>query len=41
VDVYTELKDQGWLFADESHFTDEGHQVAASLLAIELLPFFD
>ena len=41
VDVYSFFKDRGTLFADESHFTDEGHRLAAGFIAdgiLALLP---
>ena len=33
VDVYSVFKDRGTFFADESHFTDEGHHLAARFIA--------
>lgn len=38
VDVYSFFKELDHLFADESHFTDEGHQLAAGILAKHLRP---
>jgi len=38
VDLYSELKGQDDLFADESHFTTAGHELAAELIVDRLLP---
>jgi lysophospholipase L1-like esterase len=38
IDVYTVFKDAHSLFADESHFTEEGHRAAASFIRRSLLP---
>jgi lysophospholipase L1-like esterase len=37
VDLYTSFRDANQLFADESHFTKEGHRQAAALIAQHLL----
>lgn len=39
VDVYTLFKGQDQYFADESHFTQEGHARAADLIGERILPF--
>lgn len=41
IDVYTYFKDRNALFADESHFTEEGHRAAAAVIAQELSPYLD
>jgi len=38
VDFYTHFKGRRDLFADESHFTDEGHELAARIARTELAP---
>jgi len=38
VDVYSFFKDRTDLFADESHFTAEGHQLAARIVFDHLRP---
>jgi lysophospholipase L1-like esterase len=38
VDLYSFFKDRDALFADESHFTAEGHQLAGSVIADHLRP---
>ena len=38
VDVYSFFKGRDGLFADESHFTADGHILAAQLIAQELRP---
>jgi lysophospholipase L1-like esterase len=38
VDVYAVFKERDELFADESHFTREGHELAASVIADHLRP---
>jgi lysophospholipase L1-like esterase len=38
IDVYTAFRDRRGYFTDESHFTREGHQLAAELILSELSP---
>jgi lysophospholipase L1-like esterase len=38
IDVYTAFRDRRGYFADESHFTREGHQLAAELILSRLAP---
>lgn len=38
IDVYSFFKGRDELFADESHFTDEGHRLAAELILEQLRP---
>ena len=38
IDVYTAFRDRRGYFADESHFTREGHRLAAELILSELGP---
>jgi len=38
IDLYTFFKDRPELFADESHFTEEGHRLAAAIVFRHLLP---
>ena len=39
VDIYRDFKDNAALFADESHFTEEGHREAAKVIGDAILPF--
>jgi lysophospholipase L1-like esterase len=39
VDLYTHFKDRENFFADESHFTDEGHELAAEIVLEHLQPW--
>jgi lysophospholipase L1-like esterase len=41
IDVYSRFKTSDDLFADESHFTDAGHQLAARAIARELVGYLD
>jgi lysophospholipase L1-like esterase len=41
IDVYTEFKGHVQLFLDESHFTEEGHRLAAASVFHSLLPVLD
>ncbi len=41
VDVYREFRDSSAMFADESHFTEEGHRAAARLIGDAILPFVE
>ncbi len=41
VDVYRGFRDNSALFADESHFTEEGHREAAKLIGDAILPLLD
>ena len=41
IDLYSHFKSRQELFADESHFTDVGHQLAADIIAGELLALLD
>jgi lysophospholipase L1-like esterase len=40
IDFYTHFKGRRELFADESHFTAQGHDLAAEIVLAELGPFF-
>lgn len=39
IDLYSIFKNKDELFADESHFTDEGHRIAAQIVYEDLQPF--
>jgi hypothetical protein len=41
VDVYRAFRDSSALFADESHFTEEGHREAAKLIGDAILTVMD
>ena len=41
VDVYRAFQDKPAMFADESHFTEEGHQEAAKLICDTVLTVID
>ncbi len=41
VDVYQAFRDRPAMFADESHFTEEGHREAAKFIAEAVLPLRD
>ena len=41
IDLYTRFKGKLELFADESHFNEAGHELAARFIGLELVPLLD
>jgi len=40
IDMYTQFKDKEEYFADESHFNEKGHRLAAKIIYDQIKPLF-